>query len=49
MKITIKHHGKKYSIDLGHDDVVFHEFMETVKDLSKAIWSEELVNEYWEE
>lgn len=48
MKITIKHYEKTYSIDLGHDDVVFDEFMETVKDLSKAMWSEGTVDEYWE-
>ncbi len=48
MKITIKHYEKTYSIDLGHDEVVFDEFMETVKDLSKAPRSEELVNKYWE-
>ena len=49
MKITINHYEKTYSIDLGHDEIVFTEFMETVKDLSKAIWPEELVNKYWEE
>jgi hypothetical protein len=48
MKITIEHYEKTYSIDLGHDDVVFDDFMETVKDLSKAIWPEGLVNKYWE-
>ena len=48
MKITIKHYERTYSIDLGHDEVVFDEFMETIKDLSKALWSEKLVNEYWE-
>jgi len=48
MKITINHYEKTYSIDLGHDDVVFDEFMETVKDLCKALWTEEQVNGYWE-
>jgi hypothetical protein len=48
MKITINHYEKTYSIDLGHDDVAFDEFMETIKDLSKALWSADLVNEYWE-
>jgi hypothetical protein len=49
MKITINHYEKTYSIDLGHDDVKFDEFMETVKDLSKALWAEQIVNKYWEE
>ena len=48
MKITIQHYEKTYSIDLGTDEVVFYEFMETIKDLSKALWSEQLVNEYWQ-
>ena len=48
MKIIIKHYERTYSIDLGHDDVVFDEFMETMKDLSKALWSEETINKYWE-
>lgn len=48
MKITIKHYERTYSIDLGADDIKFDEFMETVKDLSRAIWSEQLVNEYWQ-
>jgi hypothetical protein len=48
MKIKIKHYEKTYSVDLGTEEVVFTEFMETVKDLSKALWSEELVNKYWE-
>jgi len=48
MKITIQHYEKTYSIDLGTDEVVFTEFMETIKDLSKALWSEDLVNEYWQ-
>ena len=49
MKITIKHYEKTYSINLGHDDVAFPTFMEAIKDLSKALWSEQTVNEYWEE
>ena len=48
MKITIKHYERTYSIDLGTDEVVFDEFMEAINDLSKALWSAELVNEYWE-
>ena len=48
MKITIQHYERTYSIDLGTDEVVFDEFMETVKDLSKALWPEDLVNEYWQ-
>ena len=47
MKITIKHYEKTYSIDLGHDDVVFDEFMETVKDLSQTIYLHETIKEYW--
>lgn len=48
MKITIKHYEKEYSIDLGTNEVAFTEFMESVKDLSKALWSEEQVDNYWE-
>jgi len=48
MKVTIKHYEKTYSIDLGTDEVTFENYMETIKDLSKAIWSEETVNQYWE-
>ena len=48
MKITIEHYKKTYSIDLGTDEATFDDFMETVKDLSKALWAEELVNNYWE-
>jgi|COG998Drversion2_1049125.scaffolds.fasta_scaffold81816_4 hypothetical protein len=49
MKITINHYEKTYSIDLGTDEVVLDEFMETVKDLSKVLWGAELIDEYWEE
>lgn len=48
MKVTIEHYEKTYSIDLGTDEVPFENYMETIKDLSKAIWSEETVNQYWE-
>ena len=48
MKITINHYEKTYSIDFGTDEVTFDKFMETIKDLSKVLWSEELVNRYWE-
>lgn len=48
MKITIKHYERTYSIDLGADDIKFEDYMEAIKDLSKALWSEDLVNEYWE-
>ena len=48
MKIAIQHYERTYIIDLGADDIKFDEFMETVKDLSRAIWSEQLVNEYWQ-
>lgn len=49
MKITIKHYDKTYSLDLGADDITFVDYIEAIKDLSKAIYHPDTINEYWEE
>jgi|TARA_E500000178_G_scaffold313423_1_gene330805 hypothetical protein len=49
MKIIIKHYERTYSIDLGADDIKFEDYMEAIKDISKSIYHEDLINEYWEE
>ena len=49
MKITIKHYGRTYSIALDADDIKFEDYMEAIKDLSKAIYHPDIINEYWEE
>lgn len=48
MKITIKHHNTKRSIEVP-DEIKFDEFMDELKGLLSNVWTNNLVKEYWEE
>ena len=47
MKISIKTYDSKYSVEM-RDSVNFMEFMEEFKALTKTIWGNDEVNNYWE-
>lgn len=47
MKITIEHYDEKVSIETKRDDIAFDEFMEYIKRITKSIYSETLVEDYW--
>lgn len=47
MKITIETYGVKYSVE-ADDELEFFEFMEHINSLAKTMWSQELVDKYWE-
>lgn len=47
MKITVEHYDEKVSIETKHDDLTLDEFMDNLKRIASAIYSEKLVNDYW--
>lgn len=47
MKIIIEIFEKKYSVEMD-DDSKFEDFMEEVNNISKAMWSSDTVDKYWE-
>ena len=48
MKISVKHYEEEITIENKRDDLTFIEFMDMIKRLSISMYSEKLVNEYWE-
>jgi len=48
MKISILIYDKEYSVTMSSDSTLV-EFMEEFKNLSKTIYSEKLVEKYWNE
>ena len=48
MKISIKHYTETLTIEDERDDLKFDEFMDLIKRLSVAMYSEEVVNKYWQ-
>ncbi len=49
MKITIDHYNVKRTIETEHDDLTFNEFMDLFLALTKSIYNEELINDYFNE
>ena len=47
MKIKIKIYDTTYSVKIKNQ-TAFNDFMEEIKNISKMLYSEELVNKYWE-
>ena len=47
MKISIKHYDEEVTISSKRDDLNFEEFMDMIKRLSIALYSETVVEEYW--
>ena len=48
MKISIKHYDQKFTISNEREDLTIDEFMDMFKRLAIALYSEELVDKYWE-
>ena len=48
MKISIKHYDETLTIETERDDLKFDEFMDLIKRLSISMYSEEIVNKYWQ-
>lgn len=48
MKITIEHYDETISIETKYDDLTISEYMDLIKRLSISIYSEELVNQFWD-
>ena len=47
MKISVKHYDEEVTISNERDDLNFDEYMDMIKRLSVALYSESVVNEYW--
>jgi hypothetical protein len=47
MKISVKHYDEKVTISSKRDDLKLNEFMDMFKRLAISIYSEELVENYW--
>lgn len=48
MRISVKHYEEEITIENERDDLTIEEFMDMIKRLSISIYSETLVNKYWE-
>lgn len=49
MKITIEHYNVKRTIETEHDDLHFNDFMDLFLELARGMYSEDLVNNYFDE
>lgn len=47
MKITIEHYEKTYSIDLGTDEVIFDDFIQSLEDMSGVVFSSGMWNNWF--
>ena len=47
MKISIESYGIKRTLETEKDDLTFDEFMENIKDLSKSMYHEDTIKDYW--
>lgn len=47
MKISVKHYDEKITISSERDDLKLDEFMDMFKRLAISIYSEKLVEDYW--
>ena len=47
MKISVTHYDEKVTIKTKRNDLSIIEFMDFVKTITKTIYNEELVENYW--
>lgn len=47
MKISVKHYDEEITISSKRDDLKLNEFMDMFKRLAISIYSEKLVEDYW--